>query len=304
MSTIPVTVVVVTFSSRETIGDALEGLRPGNESGLLNCVVVDNNSSDGTADLVAATHPWVRLIRSPQNLGYGRGCNLGFEGAETPYVLFMNPDVRLEAEALQGLVGFMEGHPRAGVAAPCTRFGGNRYQEVGGLPTPWSLLAHAAGWPHRERKLPLLPGSAPFTTDWLCGAILLVRSSLFRELGGFDRRFFLYFEETDLCRRIAEAGFELWAVGSVEAIHSGGHSAQKVDPSIRAGGCIASHFFPSRYYYISKHHGFVAAMATEASELVFDALRDVGRLVLGRPKRGELRSRLRAPVFTCPPKLL
>jgi len=176
------------------------------------------------------------------------------------------------------------------------------YQHVGGLPTPWSIVARASGIPGRpSRPRTLLPASSPFRTDWLCGAVMLIRTNVIRELGGFDSRFFLYFEETDLCLRTLRAGHELWAVGKARAVHAGGLSARKVDPGLEPGQDLAIHFFPSRYYYLTKHHGRIAAMMTEAAELLVKAVRDVLRPLLGRPFRSELRTRLRAPVFTVPP---
>ena len=130
---------------------------------------------------------------------------------------------------------------------------------------------------------------------------MLLPSGLFRELGGFDRRFFLYFEETDLCVRVRKAGYELWAVGEVSAKHLGGASAKATNPTLRHGECLAEFYFPSRYYYLIKHHGRPAAFVTEALQLTAMGLRDVARLVLLRPSKRELRTRLQAPLFSEPP---
>src|SRR5882762_6680124 len=83
---VPVTAVMVSYASSQVIGETLTPLRAAWKDRLLRCIVVDNASPDGTADLVARDHPWVDLVRSPGNLGYGRGCNLGFERVSTPYV--------------------------------------------------------------------------------------------------------------------------------------------------------------------------------------------------------------------------
>ena len=298
-----VTAVIVTYRSRGVVGPALEALKPGHDSGLLKCVVVDNNSGDGTAEAVAAAHPWVRLIRSPENLGFGRGCNLGLEGADTPYFLILNPDVVFEFPELQKLIRFMESHPKAGMAAPATHLPGGQFQHVGGLSTPWSLVASALGFRAAPSRRPVLPGGEAFTTDWLCGAILLLPRGLFRDLAGFDPRFFLYFEETDLCVRIRSKGLELWAVGESVGSHTGGASARVLDPTLREGDCLSQFFFPSRFYYLTKHHGRLAALLTESVQLTMMALRDLGRFVLRRSDRRELKHRLRGSLFASPPKV-
>jgi GT2 family glycosyltransferase len=298
-----VTAVIVTYRSRGVVDRALEALKPGHEAGLLRCVVVDNNSADGTADSVAEAHPWVRLIRSPDNLGFGRGCNLGYQGVDTPYLLIMNPDVVFEFAEVQKLIRFLEAHPKAGIAAPATRLPAGEFQHAGGLSTPGSLITSALGFRRQGVRRPILPGSEAFTTDWLCGAILLLPSRLFSDVGGFDPRFFLYFEETDLCLRIRQKGLELWAVGEVVASHIGGASAKTMDPTLREGDCLSQYFFPSRFYYLTKHHGWFPALAAESVQLVMMALRDLGRMFLRRPARRELKNRLRGSLFMGPPKV-
>src|SRR5262245_54417620 len=167
------TAVIVTYQSRQTIARNLDALREIHAQGRLHCVVVDNASTDGTPDFVRETYGWVELIESPTNLGYGRGCNLGFERVTTPLVLFMNPDAVLGAEALETLVEFMESHPRAALAAPALVDSRGEAQPVGGRPTPWRIVRNSVRPPPRTL---LEPGSAAFPTDWICGAVMLARS--------------------------------------------------------------------------------------------------------------------------------
>jgi GT2 family glycosyltransferase len=172
---------------------------------------------------------------------------------------------------------------------------------VGDSLTPWSLVASAAGIPRAAtKKRPVRSGEAPFRTDWLCGAIMLVKSEAFRAVGGFDPRFFLYFEETDLCRRLYTAGWELWAVGAATATHLAGASARQVDAGLEVGTCLSDHYFRSRYYYLAKHYGRLAAAVSETGELVAKGSRDLLRAVLQKPAKHELKNRLKAPVLPGP----
>ena len=293
------TAIIVTFNSADRVGEALAAAFRSHESGLLDVVVVDNASTDESAALVRREHPWAKLIVNRANIGYGRGLNAGLCYVSTPYVLFMNPDVVLELEALRTLVEFMEEHPLAGIIAPAIRRAAGNWQSVSPCLTPRALVSEAAGWRRRPPQ-PILPEMPPFQTEWLCGAVLLCRKPLVDELGGFDPRFFLYFEETDLCRRARMAGHELWAVGQAVATHASNSSARKVQPDLPDGGCLVQHFYRSRFYYLVKHHGWVCATLAEVAELLLKAGRDGARFVLAKASSKELASRLRGPVLRLP----
>jgi GT2 family glycosyltransferase len=278
----PITGIVVTYNSADTVTTTLDAARRSHESGLLECVVVDNASRDGTAELVRRSHPWVHLIESPENLGFGRACNLGFEAVETPYVLFLNPDAWIEPDALETLLEFLEANPNAGLVAPASRNPEGRRQRYGELPTPWRIVKAAApGRWLRPRSHQMVWGRPPERVEWICGAVMLVRSEVFRQLGGFDPRFFLYFEDTDLLRRMRDRGFEVWAVNSALALHAGHASASKSSAPM-IDGCIAEHYFRSRFYYLRKHHGLAAATSAELAELALVSLTHLGRRLAGR----------------------
>lgn len=277
-----VTVVIVTYCSRATIGCALDALHEAHQQSLANVVVVDNASQDETANHVAEHYPWVTLVRSEENLGYGRGCNCGFDHVDTPYVFILNPDAVADAGAIRTLLDFMQQHPQAGVAAPAIREGSG-WQAAGLMTTPGTVLRGALGisTPYPNRRM-IDPGSEPFQTDWVCGAAMLIRSEMYRDLGGFDPRFFLYFEETDLCRRVAARGAQLWAVGEAVIEHVGGASAKSTGETIESS-CIAQHFYQSRFYYLIKHFGWFRAIAVESIAAAAQSLRRIRDWIRRRP---------------------
>lgn len=296
-----VTVIYVTYNSEDSIGLALDGIAEGHKAGELHCIVVDNASADSTRQVISEQYPWVTLIESSDNLGYGRGLNLGFERVDTPYVLYMNPDAVIELPSIRRLHAFMEERPEAALAAPAILKPDGDYQHAGGLLTPYLLVKRAVVGT-QKLVTPIIPGAAPFQTDWLSGAILFGRTSVMRSLGGFDPRFFLYYEETDLCKRALDRSWELWAVGEAAAGHAGGASSSKEAPEVEAGGCIPSHFYQSRYYYLTKHHGW-RGRGAQLVELAILGAKDAARFILRRPPKHELRRRLQAPIFQCPPEV-
>lgn len=294
-----ITVIIVTYNSCDEIGAALDALAELQRAGELDCVVVDNLSRDRTVEIVRGEHPWVTLVESPVNLGYGRGLNLGMSRATTPYVLFMNPDAVIATPDIARLRAFMDEHPRVGLAAPAILEGDGQIQYAGILPTPGRILSAAAGGRWTRLQQPIIRGAAPFRTDWLCGALLLARRDLMQEIGGFDPRFFLYFEETDLCRRVLERGYELWAVGEAAAFHVGSISAKKTGEQLFAS-CIAEHYFKSRFYYLRKYYGWPAAALTEIAEFALLAARSLLNRLRRRPDESGLAERMSGPFLAQP----
>lgn len=125
----------------------------------------------------------------------------------------------------------------------------------------------------------------------------MIHTELLQRLGGFDPRFFLYWEEMDLSKRAENLGFETWAVGTAVARHVGGASSSPDDT--RVGGCIARHYYQSRTYYMVKHHGWLATGFAETGEFVLLATRALVDLIRGRGLQ-RLRPRLRAPLLSMP----
>ena len=283
-----VTAVVVSYRSRGSISAALTSLVPAHAQGLLDCVVVDNASDDGTVEHVRTHYPWVTVIANAVNVGFGRACNQGIASTHSPCVLLLNPDAVLPLPDLTCLLSFMDRNPRAGMVAPAIRTPTGVLQPAGGLPTPVHLLVKAIrpAWLPSNRT-PIQPGGDPFRTDWLCGAVLLLRRSMLEQVGSFDPRFFLYFEETDLCRRAAAKGWELWAVGRSVAEHAC-HSSARTTGRPLVNGCIAEHYSRSRFRYLAKHYGIVSAGTTELAERLILSLRSLARALLGQ--RDPLRS--------------
>lgn len=299
----PVTVLVVTYQSERTLDPLFRSLDACRDAGLIDCVVVDNSSLDGTTDRVACELPWATLIHAGSNLGFGRGCNLGIERVQTPYTLLLNPDAAIEPASLTSLLAFLQASPRAGIVGPATLCGLSGepavLQITGRLPTPASIVRAAVPGIAADRTAsqPIEPGVAAFRTGWVCGAVFLIRTELLRRLGGFDPRFFLYWEETDLCRRAAQIGFETWALGTAIARHIAG--ASSMDEDSRIAGCIARHYYQSRRHYLVKHHGWLAATAAELAEFGLLCAGAALDMLRGRGA-SKLRPRLQAALLSLP----
>ena len=197
-------------------------------------VVVDNASSDGSADMVRRDYPRVRLLASPENLGFGAGCNRGLAASDGRYVLLLNPDAELAPGSVEGLVVFLDTHPRAAVAGGRLRYGDGTFQHASfRFPTLWQIALDffPLNWRLTESALngryPREWDERAFEIDHPLGALMCVRRAAIEQVGMFDERFFMYAEEVDWCLRFKRAGWEVWHCPDAMATHHAGQSTKQ-----------------------------------------------------------------------------
>jgi N-acetylglucosaminyl-diphospho-decaprenol L-rhamnosyltransferase len=299
---IKVTVIIVTYQSRKTIGYTLDTLKKAYDNRFASVVVIDNASMDGTADIIEENYPWVILVRNKGNIGFGKGCNSGFKHVITPYMMFLNPDAVIDKKSLKTLIDFMEQSPNAGMCGPILKDSSGERRFTNILPTPWNIIFKPvfSRWISRGKRHILL-GDETAKTEWLFGACMLLRKEVFKNIGGFDPRFFLYFEETDLSLRIRQSGWEIWIVGGAICEHVNAASAKETEAHM-IGDTISEHYFKSRLYYLVKHFGWFWAISAEVGEIMFMSFRAVLDLARGRLYK-ELYYRLHAPILKLPSRI-
>jgi GT2 family glycosyltransferase len=199
-----ITVAIVSWNTRELLARCLASVPAG-----LDVWVVDNGSTDGSADMVRTDHPNVRLVESERNLGFGGAVNLVARSTSTPLLLIANADVALEPGALDALRAALDADPGAGAVAPRLVLpDGSTQHSVFAFPSVPFALLFALGlagdrlcvpgrWnPDRARRVP-----------WAIGALLLVRRAAWDAAGGFDERQWMYAEDLDLGWRLRRAGW-------------------------------------------------------------------------------------------------
>ncbi len=212
-----VSILLVTYRCRDEAAACLRSVAETTAGLDVEVVVLDNASGDGTVELVASEFPDVRLIASPENLGFARGVNRAAEEATGEFVLLLNPDMEVHPGAIENLVAFARAHPEHGL------YGGRTLDPDGtvnpgscwGAPSLWSLFCFAAllsttfkrngffdpeslgGWKRDTVR----------EVDIVTGCLLLAPRALWRELGGFDTRFFMYGEDADLSFRARALGY-------------------------------------------------------------------------------------------------
>ena len=230
----------------------------------LRVVVVDNGSTDGSADALPAVAAGPLVIRAGANLGFARACNRGAAAGSAEAILFLNPDTRVEAASLRtahaalfaeaetGIVGARQLAADGGTERSCAR-----------APSPASLLGQALALD----RLGLVP--THFMTEWdhaedravdqVMGAFLMIRRPLFARLSGFDTRFFVYYEDVDLCLRARRLGFAVRHVAGAVI----GHEGQGTTRQARAQRLF--YILRAQVQYAGKHHGPATALALLAA---------------------------------------
>jgi GT2 family glycosyltransferase len=246
-----VDVVVVTYASAAHL-EACLGALPDD----VHPVVVDNDSPDGTPEL--AERLGARVLRNGDNRGFAAAANQGARVGSAELVLLLNPDAVLREPDLRALEQAFADDAGLGAASPrVLRSDGGEQRAAWPLPSPARTWLEALGL-HRLR---------PATDGYLIGACLCVRRAAFAEVGGFDERFWLYGEDADLGRRLADAGWSFRVVRDATARHVGGASGH-VDTSR-----TFEHFQRGAELYVEKHHGRAALASHRLGLLVGSALR-------------------------------
>lgn len=256
-----ITIAIVSYNTcdltRQAVHAALEA------AAQLEAVVlvVDNGSTDGTPEAVRATFPHVQLLVNPDNPGYGAALNRAFSTLPGSYLCALNADVLLGKESLLMLRRFLDDHPECALVGPsltypdgtsqasCKRFQtlGFAMAELSGFHAlrPYNRWHRRFYYGDRD-----LHGTA--WVDAVSGAAMLIRGETFRRLGGFDEEFGMYFEETDLCRRLHNGGFKVAFYPDARVIHR--HGASTAQTSVRQ-----VEYYLSYIRFFRKHHGLGSA---------------------------------------------
>jgi GT2 family glycosyltransferase len=288
-------VVVVSFNTRDVLKECLRSVYREKGSLQLQVIVVDNASSDGSPAMVEREFPEAELIRSEVNLGFGPANNLGIRSACGRYIVLLNSDAFLTEGALRLSVAHMNENLIVGL-------GGGR------------LVGRDGSWQPSARMFPTVLGdlivlsglAAKFAgsrffgradrtwanvmeaaeVDWVPGAFSIIRSDVMAAIGLFDPRFFLYYEEVDLCRRIKQSGYSIWYWPDVAVVHIGGESSRQVHSleMSRSGSQLSLWRMRSMLLYYRKHHG-QGARAAMLVEIAWYWMRSKRRRLSKDPER-------------------
>lgn len=248
-STLDLSILIVHTFERDLVRQTLRALRRAGPQLTYEVLVIDNNAAAGLGQILQREFPFVRYFPRDYNAGFGASMNVGIKEAKGKYVLVFNPDIIVSAGALETLFSYLENHPGVGMVGPrLLNADGTLQYSCYRAPQPLVPIL---------RRTPL--GNLPFgqrlidqflmkdvshdqtmEVDWIMGSAMFIRKSVLDEIGGFDERFFMYFEDTDLCRRTWEKGLKVIYHPAASMVHyhrrasaDGGFLGQLLNPLTR-----------------------------------------------------------------------
>jgi GT2 family glycosyltransferase len=274
-----VSVIIASWNAREYLHQCLASLTSEACFYPMEIIVVDNASSDGSADYVARHYPNVVLIRNRENLGFARANNLGISASTGRYICLINSDVKVLPNCITGLVDFCQEHPKVGMVGPrMIGFDGILQRSCRGFPNLWNMFCRALALDT------LFPGNKMLTgyslTHWkqdslrpvdiLFGCFWVVRREAVEQVGLLDEGFFIFSEDMDWCKRFWAHQWQVVFVPSSEAIHYGGASSSNAPLRFDIERQKAD------LQYWNKHYSFLATKSYLLISCLHLFLRTVG----------------------------
>lgn len=245
-------IVIVNYNTRQFLQKCLFSIFENTKNTKYEIVVIDNNSSDGSAEMLRAGIPGVEPIINSKNLGFAKACNQGIKISKGENVLFLNPDTVILDNAIYKMVNFIDKHEDAGIVGPklyinkqnkyhpsIRKFTKPFYVFLSFLPLSGLIKSIYSSYFLRRNRIR--------RADWLWGAALLVKKEVLDKIGYFDENFFMYSEDEDLCLRANKYGYKTYYFPQAEVIHFKGQSSKN-----EVSGSLI-HMWESRMYYFRKY---------------------------------------------------
>jgi GT2 family glycosyltransferase len=292
-----VSAVIVHFRTPDaTVQSALAVTATAPDAELL---VLDNASGDSIRERLSIEARAASVLVESENRGYGAACNRGARETSREFLLFLNSDAMIQPGAVEALVAALDSDPRAAVAGPrLENPDGTLQPSILRLPTLWCVFCESSGvaylsggrTPLRGHSATREDHSRPHAVECVKGAAFLVRRTAFEEVGGFDERFFLYAEESDLCERLSRRGWKVLFEPAARVVHRGGASG---------GDALFGQLNDSLAAYVARHQGRAAGVAARIVLTAGAAGRYALSLVTpgerGRARRSRYRAALAGP---------
>lgn len=256
-----ISIIIVNYNTTDHLINCLKSIIQFTKIVTCEIIVVDNNSPDREIENYPSLFPEVKFFFRKVNDGFGAGCNFGAMNAAGKYLAFVNPDILFVSDCLSGMFMYYENNPETGVCGPLLKdFDGNLSYIYSDFPDIKWEYHEATGKGNRKRMdehLSVFSKSGKndsyIEVDWLTGACILIKNELFKRLNGYDKDYFLYYEDTDLQFRIKNLGYKIICLKDFEVKHFINSSIR----SIEGENIFYFNFNRSKLLYMYKHFSFL-----------------------------------------------
>ena len=238
--TLDLSICIPTLDAKALLRDCLRSIHANTRASAFEIVVVDNNSQDGTPEMLRDEFPNVRVIVNDHNAGFTKPTNQALRASTGRYALLLNNDTVVLPDALDRLVAFADAHPEIGICTPkvLNRDGTLQKQCRRGLATPWELFCYFSGLASRFPNDPRFAGylityldeNEIHVVDAVSGSCMLIRRAVMEQIGLLDERFFAYQEDTDYCFRAGQAGWKVFYYPGAQIIHYASQGGSRAQP--------------------------------------------------------------------------
>lgn len=254
---VDVSIAIVNWNASHFLSPCLRSIyNNGASEDHLEVLIVDNASADGSAELIEAEFPQARVLRNDSNLGFAKATNQAIRLSHGRYVLLLNPDTVLFPSAISAMVSFLDKHPKVAAVGPRTLNSNGQtvesYAPFPGLEMALRGLRLVATASYECLLEP--PSLEPKPVDWVCGACMMVRREALDQVGLLDEGFFMYWEETDLCWRLWQHGWEVYYLPEACITHHMAGSSAQADDKVYLNGLLLNEWVNSAHRFLRKHY--------------------------------------------------
>ncbi|HPN54681.1 MAG TPA: glycosyltransferase family 2 protein [Candidatus Moranbacteria bacterium] len=236
--------IVVNYQSRDFLERCLASIYKQSFACSYEIIIVNNDNYplDGFLD-----KPFIKIINNNKNVGFGRACNLGARSSQNEFLFFLNPDAEILSAKIDTMLNFLKKNEKAGLLAPKMLSAHDTIEpwSAGREITPLSIILNNVF--KKNGQLSMDPNTL-FEFDWVSGGCFIISKKFFLTCGGFDEKFFLYFEDVDLCKKIRSLGKKVFIFPQFNILHLGGKSFLNTQEQ-------KGYYYQSQDYYLKKHFG-------------------------------------------------
>ena len=262
---IQVSIIIVNYNTEEVLKDCLLSIREHTSDIAYETIVIDNNSEKGSLDHLIESFPEVNFQLLDKNWGFGQANNIASEIAKGKYLYFLNPDTTLLNNAAQILAEYMDNHPQTGIC------GGSMFNEDGSHTSSYYDISHIKLeyeilFNIRKNYQGINELGKPKEVQVIVGSNLLIQKNIFEEVGKFDKDFFMYFEEIELCDRVRKKGYKIVSVPDAKIMHLHGASGENKNEDLKKW-TREEHWY-SKFIYFTKTKGQLQAKLLHSAHVV------------------------------------